>query len=196
MKPRLGFARHTRPPRAAGIRPASRIVSSVSARPLRLRSAARARIVVGATAPSAMRTSSQRSKLGSSVTRAATQTREISMARRRPARKGDPRQQLVRPPSRDARPGREAIEGHRPLTVGTEARHRGIERQQDGNHVRGGRGVDDVASDRRHVPDVMSPDDLRALDERAQRALEGRRALEAAMRDQRPEGDRPSTSMA
>jgi len=37
----------------------------------------------------------------------------------------------------------------------------------------------------------VSPDDFSALDERAQRALEGRRVFEAAMRDQRADRDRP-----
>ena len=83
------------------------------------------------------------------------------------------------------------MERHRPLTVGTEARDGRGQRQQDGDHVCGGRGVDDVASDGRHVPDLVSPDNLRALDERAQRALEGWRAFEAAMRDQRADPDRP-----
>ena len=49
------------------------------------RSAACARRVVGATAPRAIRASAQRSPVASSVSRAATQTTEISIALRRPA---------------------------------------------------------------------------------------------------------------
>jgi hypothetical protein len=65
------------------------------------------------------------------------------------------------------------------------------ERPEGGDHVRGRRGVDHVAPDRRDVLDLVSPADFGALDEGPPRAREGRRALEASMRDPRAERDRP-----
>src|SRR5439155_1134841 len=72
------------------------------------------------------------------------------------------REQLVRPAGRAAGADEKVLEAQRALSAGAEARHRGVEREENRHDVGGRGGVDDVAADGADVPHLVPPHDLGA----------------------------------